>query len=75
MPMLKKQQPGHSRKDFFYKISVASKEARETQYWIRLLTDCNILNKTQSGSLLNESEELIKMLTSIVKTGAAKTKN
>lgn len=65
----------HSRKDFFYKMAVASKEARETHYWIRLLADCDILNKTQSGSLLNKSEELIKVLTSIVKTRRCKTHN
>lgn len=65
----------HSRKDFFYKMSVASKEARETHYWIRLLTDCDILTDVQSASLLNECEELIKMRTSIVKTGNSKTKN
>ncbi len=65
----------HSRKDFFYKMALASKEARETHYWIRLLRDCDILTDKQSTSLLDECEELIKMLTSIVKTGNSKTKN
>ncbi len=66
---------GHSRKDFFYKMAIASKEARETHYWIRLLKECDILTDVQSPSLLNECEELIKMLTSIVKTGNSTTKN
>lgn len=66
---------GNSRKDFFYKMAIASKEARETHYWIRLLKDCDILTEAQSASLLTECEELVKMLTSIVKTGNSKTKN
>ena len=65
----------HSRKEFFYKMAIASKEARETHYWIRLLRDCDILTDKQSTSLLNECNELIKMLTSIVKTGNTTTQN
>lgn len=34
---------GQSRKDFFAKLSISYKEARETHYWIRLLTDMNYL--------------------------------
>jgi four helix bundle protein len=60
---------GRSRKDFFAKMSIASKEARETNYWLRLLRDSRILNKQNSQTLIDESEELIKILTSIVKTG------
>jgi four helix bundle protein len=62
---------GSSRKDFVYKLSIASKEARETNYWLRLLTDSSILSKKQGESLKSESEELIKLLTSIVKTSKA----
>ena len=47
----------------------ASKEARETHYWLRLLRDSDILSEKQASELINESKELIKMLTSIVKTG------
>ena len=63
---------GRSRKDFFAKMSIASKEARETNYWLRLLRDGEILNKQHSQNLIDESEELIKILTSIVKTGYGK---
>ena len=58
-----------SRKDFFAKMSIASKEARETNYWLRLLRDAEILDKQRSQTLIDTSEELIKILTSIVKTG------
>jgi len=60
---------GRSRKDFFAKMSIASKEARETNYWLRLIRDAAILDRQQCRKLLEASEELIKILTSIVKTG------
>lgn len=70
----------HSKKEFVHKMAIASKEARETHYWLRLLRDSEILSDKQAFELINESEELIKMLTSIVKTGTSnlnqlKTKN
>ena len=60
---------GQSRKDFFAKMSLASKEARETNYWLRLIKDAEISNEQQGQKLIEESEELVKILTSIVKTG------
>ena len=60
---------GQSRKDFFAKMSIASKEARETNYWLRLIRDAKIFDKQQSQTLIDSSDELSKILTSIVKTG------
>ena len=60
---------GQSRKKNFAKMSIASKEARETNYWLRLLKDAEILDKQNSQTHIDASEELIKILTSIVKTG------
>jgi len=60
---------GRSRKDFFARMSIASKEARETNYWLRLIKDTEISNEQQGQKLIEESEELVKILTSIVKTG------
>jgi len=57
-----------SRKDFLSKIAVAYKEARETHYWLRLLTDSGNLEKKLSESLLSDCEELLKILGSIIKT-------
>jgi len=56
-----------SRKDFLSKMSIASKEARETRYWLRLMAASNIGEEDYSH-LLEKVEELIRMLTSIVKT-------
>ena len=63
---------GQSRKDFFAKMAIASKEARESNYWLRLLRDAEICNDQKSKILIELSEELIKILTSIVKTGYEK---
>ena len=59
---------GQSRKDFFAKMCIASKEARETNYWLRLIKDAAIFDKQQS-------QELIEILTSIVKTGSDNSSN
>jgi len=63
-----------SRKDFIHKMSIASKEARESIYWIRLLVDSGIISKKQSDRLLKQGNEIVKILTSIVKTSNEKNK-
>ena len=60
---------GVSRRDFVVKMAVASKEARETNYWLRLLRDSNIVPSARMSPLLDESLELVRILTAIVKTG------
>ena len=59
---------GQSEKDFFAKISISYKEARETRYWIRLLTDSGYIAETQSVSLLTDCEELLKIIGAIQRT-------
>ena len=51
-----------SSKDFIAKLSISYKEARETSYWIRLLRDTNFINKIQSISILNDCEEILKII-------------
>jgi len=57
-----------SRKDFISKMSISSKEAREANYWLRLLRDSNLCDGIDYSELIKESEEIIRILTSIVKT-------
>jgi four helix bundle protein len=63
-------QAGQSKNDFIAKMAIASKEARESKYWIDLLVKTDYLNASSehTKSLKNEIEEIIKLLTSIVKT-------
>ncbi len=59
---------GQSDKDFFAKLSIAYKEARETHYWIKLLKNTDYLSEDQSESLLNNVTKLLKIIGSIQKT-------
>jgi len=59
---------GQSRKDFIAKMAIASKEARETNYWLRLFVQSGVLSDKMSDSMISESDEIVKLLTSIVKT-------
>ena len=62
-------QAAHSRPDFVAKMSIAAKEARETHYWLRLLRDSNTGPPDDIVGLLQDANELIRLLTAIVKTG------
>jgi len=59
---------GQSRKDFYAKLTISYKEARESHYWIRLLKDTNYLTQKQYDSLILDIEELLKIIGSIQKT-------
>ena len=59
---------GVSRADFIAKMAIASKEARETHYWLRLLRDSKLVPEAKISPLESESLELIRLLTAIVKT-------
>jgi len=63
-------QDGQSTNDFIAKLSISLKEARESKYWIELLIATDFLNSKDkhTQSMINEIEELIKLLTSIIKT-------
>ena len=60
-----------SKKDFTNKMSIASKEAREARYWLKLLEKSQLVNRDYE-MYLNEIEEIIKILTAIVKTAQQK---
>ena len=65
---------GMSRKDFAAKMAIASKEAREARYWIRLLSDSGIVANFDFTELLNKIDEIVKILTKIVKTAQLNNK-
>lgn len=57
-----------SDKDFFTKITISYKEIRETIYWLKLLKYSNYLDEKLADSLLNDADEIIKIIGSIQKT-------
>ena len=59
---------GQSKPDFISKMSIALKEASETEYWIELLYETEYISRTQFKSIYADNQELIKLLMSIVKS-------
>ncbi len=64
-------QAGQSRAHFLSKISIACKEARETQYWLRLLAATEALPASRLTVLTSESTQLVAILTTIVRNTRA----
>ena len=63
-----------SHDDFISKLSIALKEASETKYWLELLFEAGYIEKAAYESIYSDCIELIKILTSIVKTSKEKRK-
>lgn len=61
-------QQAQSRPDFISKLSIALKEAYETDYWIRLMYETRYLGLKEYTSIISDCHELEKLLISIVKT-------
>ena len=62
-----------SRRDFLHKMTIASKEARETVYWLRLLDESNLVTDLDVLQQLDQANELVRLLTAIVKTTKGST--
>ena len=59
---------GHTKPDFYAKLSIALKEANETCYWIRLLYATDYLEEKEFTSLFADVNELISILVAICKS-------
>ena len=62
-----------SKKDFRAKFFIAYKEARETHYWLRLLKDSDYIDAKLANSLIEDVEEILKILGAILKTVSSKS--
>ncbi len=60
-------QASQSRADFVSKYSIACKEARETHYWLRLISQTELIAPDRLQALLQECDELVAILTAIIK--------
>lgn len=56
---------GYSKKEFLSKLSISYREARETHYWLRILFDTNYIDKKLFESLINDCEEILRILSKI----------
>jgi four helix bundle protein len=66
--MIEESIGAQTHKDFYAKLTIAYKEARETKFWLRLLDDTSYLDKTEAESLLENCEEILRIIGSIQKT-------
>ncbi|MFA7418287.1 MAG: four helix bundle protein [Melioribacteraceae bacterium] len=57
-----------SKKDFINKLFIALKEARETEYWLRIFKETEIITEQEFNSLNKDCDELERLLTSSIKT-------
>ena len=61
-----------SKRDFIHKMSIAHKEARETRYWLRVVR-ATLLQDDPIGALIQESDELVRILYTIIKNARQST--
>ena len=66
--LVRESQHAESKADFIHKLSIALKEANETEYWSELLFQSEYLEHRSYQSIHTDIEELLKLLTSIIKT-------
>ena len=68
---IEEAQSSPTKKDFVNKMNIALKEARETRYWLTLLSKAKLLSINRTQFEIEESKEIIKIIITIIK----KTKN
>jgi four helix bundle protein len=64
---IEEAQSGQSRADFIHKFSISQKEARESLYWLRLMAKSEIVAPERIDSLIQETEEIIAIITTIIR--------
>ncbi|MFM5983415.1 MAG: four helix bundle protein [Sphaerospermopsis kisseleviana] len=64
---VRESQSAQSDKDFIHKLEIALKEARETQYWLEILIESELVSKPKFTSLLQEANEIGKILVASTK--------
>ena len=70
--LVREAEHAESRADFIHKLSIALKEANETEYWLELLHQSGYLEQTGYQSIIADCQELLRLLISIVKTSKHK---
>ncbi len=73
--MIREAEYEESKLDFIHKMAIAQKEINETIYWLELLQSTEYLSKDQFRNINTDAVEIIKLITSIIKTTKARIKN
>ena len=66
--MIREAEHSESKLDFIHKLAIAQKEINETIYWLELLEATDFLTKIQFESINIDAIEIIKIITSIIKS-------
>jgi four helix bundle protein len=66
--MIREAEHAETKNDFKHKMAIAQKEINETIYWLELLKETDYLTKEQFESINRDAIEIIKRITSIIKT-------
>lgn len=66
--MVREAEHAESRKDFVHKLSIALKEANETDYWLQMLKEGNYISQKEFDSIWTDCDEIIRILVTIVKS-------
>ncbi|UUW09295.1 four helix bundle protein [Flavobacterium plurextorum] len=66
--MVREAEHAESKSDFIHKFAIAQKEANETIYWLELLKSTNFLNEKEFENISSDAIEILKLITSIIKT-------
>lgn len=69
--LVRESEHAESKADFIHKLSIALKEANESDYWIELLYRSGYLAESEYQSLFLDLDEIIRLLVSIIKTSKA----
>ena len=70
--LVREAEYAQSPPDFINKMSIALKEANETEYWLMLLNECEYIENDVYSSVINECQELLRLLISTINTSKRK---
>lgn len=66
--LVREAEHAESKADFIHKISIALKEANETEYWLELLFQSKFIEEKIFQNIIENNKEILKLLTAIIKT-------
>jgi len=66
--LVREAEHAESKKDFIHKMSIALKEANETDYWLHMIKEGNYITQEEFESVQSECEEIIRILVAIIKS-------
>lgn len=70
--LIRESEHAESKPDFLHKLAIAQKECNETIYWLELLERTKYINKPEFEKINNDAVEILKIITSILKTSKSK---